>query len=299
MKVLLTGADGQLGRAFNELLKNEKEVVLINTVRKRKGTEYLFSGKIIEMNISDSKMVNQVIETEKPDVIINCAAFTKVDLCESEQETAEQVNAGGPENLAKAAEAIGAKYVQVSTDYVFDGEGNHPYVEEDTTAPATVYGKTKLAGEEAALKYCKKTFVVRTAWLYGDGANFLRTMLCLAEKNKEVRVVNDQIGTPTTAMELARMIWHLIQTEKYGIYHGSCEGAASWYEFAVEIFKKFGCDVKVNPITTKEYPTPAKRPKYSVLENRHLKEETGYQMKDWKEALDEYVEWYKEKREVI
>jgi dTDP-4-dehydrorhamnose reductase len=229
------------------------------------------------------------IQEIKPEIIINCTAHTGVDLCESEQEKAYRMNAIGPKNLAAAAAALEAKLIHISTDYVFSGEGNVPIAEDSVTSPNTVYGTTKHAGEEFVQSLCENYNIIRTAWLYGDGRNFVKTMLALAEKNSEIRVVNDQYGSPTSALELARAIAFLIDTDGQGIYHGVCEGTATWYEFAVEIFRLAGKEVKVIPITTEEYPTPAKRPKYSVLKNTRLAE-AGHTLKFWKDALKEYME---------
>ena len=293
MKVLTTGANGQLGRALYDILKDEKEVTLVSTDYVVPEMKTLFP--IQSLDITDADAVMDLIKKEKPDVIINCAAYTQVDLCETEEEKAFQINAIGPLNLAKAAKVVDAKLVQVSTDYVFEGNGEKPYIETDQTKPVSAYGRTKLAGEEAVQKEWDKVFIIRTAWLYGDGKNFVKTMLKLADTHTELRVVKDQFGTPTTAMELAKMIWYLIQTENYGIYHGTCEGSTSWYEFARQIFKVFHKDVVVHPVTTAEYNAKAARPAYSVLENHKLNTETDYRMKNWEEALNDYVTWVREK----
>lgn len=289
MKVMTTGANGQLGRALHELLGNEEGVTLLSTGSTASAEDAPFFVR--PLDITDEQAVYSFVEQEKPDVIINCAAYTKVDLCENNEETAEKINAFGPEVLAKAAKAIDAKLIHVSTDYVFDGTGNKPYVETDKTNPVSVYGRTKLAGEKAVMKHHDKVFIVRTAWLYGDGKNFVKTMLSLADTHNELRVVNDQFGTPTSAMELAKIIWFLAGTTNYGIYHGTCEGSTSWYEFAKEIFRVFNKQVIVHPVTSQEYNAKASRPGYSVLENRKLNTETDYRMKDWKEAFAEYASW--------
>jgi dTDP-4-dehydrorhamnose reductase len=282
-RILITGSKGQLGRALNQVLSDKPEITIINT-----DMGELTAYCPISLDITNAVAVLNFVQDLKPDVIINCAAHTAVDLCESDQERAYKINALGPKNLSVAAHAVDAKLVHVSTDYVFDGEADKPYTEDDTTNPKSVYGTTKLAGEEFVMENCTKHFIIRTAWLYGEGKNFVKTMLSLAEKNPEVRVVKDQYGTPTSSIELARAISKLIDTESYGIYHGTCEGSTSWYEFAVEIFRLTGKNVKVNPITTEEYPTPAKRPMYSVLENKNLKK-LGIFMKSWEEALQEYL----------
>lgn len=290
MRVMTTGANGQLGRALYAILKDKPEVTLISTGSV--GNETIFP--IEPLDITDEKKVMNFVLEKKPDVIINCAAYTKVDLCETEEEKAARINALGPANLAKAARAVDAKLVQISTDYVFDGTATSPYQEMDETSPVSAYGRTKLAGEKAVQEEWDKVFIIRTAWLYGDGNNFVKTMLQLAQTHSELRVVNDQFGTPTTAVELAKMIWYLVQTERYGIYHGTCEGSTSWYEFAKEIFHVFGKEVTVHPVSTKEYNAKANRPGYSVLENHKLNSETDYRMKEWKEAFYDYADWMKQ-----
>lgn len=283
-RIVITGACGQLGRALNQVLKERSDLTVVNT-----GTREPTAYCPIILDITNSVAVMNFIQEIKPEVIINCAAHTGVDLCESEQERAYRINAIGPKNLAAAAAALEAKLIHVSTDYVFDGEENTSYTEDSVTSPNSVYGTTKLAGEKFVQSLCENYNIIRTAWLYGEGRNFVKTMLALAEKNSEIRVINDQYGSPTSALELARAITFLIDTEGQGIYHGVCEGTATWYEFAVEIFRLAGKEVKVIPISTKEYPTPAKRPKYSVLKNTRLSEE-GHTLKFWKDALKEYME---------
>ena len=275
-KILVTGCNGQLGRAINQVYAND-EVILINT-------------DVSNLDITSVEDVMRVVEEKQPDVIINCAAHTNVNKCESDWDNAYKINAIGPRNLAIAARKTGAKLVHVSTDYVFDGEKDKPYTEFDETNPCGAYGKTKLAGEQFVREFGEKYFIVRTAWLYGDGNNFVKTMIKLGKERGEVSVVSDQYGTPTSAMELSRMIRALEPTENYGVFHGTCEGSCSWAEFATEIFTKAGMDVKVNYITTDEYPTPAKRPAYSVLDKYMLRLTTDYRMADWKDAFAEYMQ---------
>ena len=284
-KVLITGVCGQVGKAIYRLLSTSTDYELTLTNRTPNTVE-----NIVELDISNETGVNLIIDKIVPDIIINCAAFTAVDLCESEEDTAYKVNALGPKYLAMAAEKVGAVLVHLSSDYVFDGKGSKPYIESDVTNPISAYGMTKLAGELFVQKNCKKYFILRPAWVYGEGRNFVNTMLRLGDSGKDIRVVSDQIGTPTSAIEIARVISFLIKTESYGIYHSTCQGSCSWYDFAVEIMKAAGKDVKVRPISTSEYPTPAKRPIYSILENKALWERHNYVMKDWKEAFKEYWE---------
>lgn len=284
IKILITGANGQLGRAIGTIQKDNSDIQITNTdISEEK------EKSIIRMDITNLEDVRSIVKEHKPDIIINCAAFTAVDLCESEQEKAYQINAIGPKNLAIVANENDVVFVHISTDYVFDGEGNTPLTEESPTNPQTIYGRTKLSGEEFVQNNCSKYFIIRTAWLYGDGKNFVKTMLRLAENNHEVRVVNDQYGTPTSALELARMIFSLIKTKEYGIYHGTNEGSTTWYEFAVEIFKQANKSVKVIPISSSEFNAPAKRPNYSVLSNERLKQVSDFCFMDWKDALREYM----------
>lgn len=273
---LITGCNGQLGHALNELLEGNKDIVVKNT-------------DVADLDICSPDAVHKMVADVKPDVIINCAAHTAVDRCETDKDNAYNINANGPKNLAAAAEKNGASIVQVSTDYVFDGDSEKPYYEEDAVNPQSVYGTTKLAGEEEVAKATDRYYIVRTAWLYGEGKNFVRTMLNLAKTNSRITVVNDQFGSPTSALELARAILYILEKEEYGVYHATCEGVTSWYDFACRIFKEAGVEVEVAPVSSEEYKAAAKRPKYSVLEDAHLKR-IGYTMKNWEEALVEYLE---------
>jgi len=281
-KILVTGCNGQLGRAINTEYANE-EVEFINT-------DVAESEGVVALDITDIEHVLEVVHDTKPDVIINCAAHTAVDLCEAQFETAYKINAIGARNLSIAATDVGAKLIHVSTDYVFDGEGNIPYTEFDQTGPNSAYGKTKLVGENFVKEFAHKYFIIRTAWLYGEGKNFVNTMLRLSETNKVVRVVGDQFGTPTSAKELAKMIHHLEPTKNYGLFHGTCEGSCTWAEFAEEIFRLTNKRTGVEVITTKEYPTPASRPAFAILDNLMLRLSTNFKMADWRDALKEYID---------
>jgi len=289
-KVLITGAMGQLGQALNDLLKYNKEYNLYLT-----DSNESENGLIKKLDISDDAAVEYEIQSIKPDIIINCAAMTAVDLCETERELAYKINSLGPKHLAVAAEKIGATLVHISTDYIYDGQARFPYTEESEANPVNVYGQTKLAGDRYVLQHCTKSFVLNSSWLYGDGKNFVKTMLKMANEGKKLRVVSDQVGTPTSALELARVILFLMETDSYGKYHATCEGSTSWYGFAVKIFELAGLDVDIEPISSNEYPTPARRPAYSVLDNKRLREQHGYYMKDWTEALKEYMQSIKNK----
>lgn len=283
-RIVITGASGQLGLAIHSLIKDCPQYELYRT-----DTTAQAEAGISALDITEENEVSDHLKAIRPDIIINCAALTAVDLCESKQEKAYRINALGPKYLAKAAEEIGAKLVHISTDYVFDGQATEPYTEEALPNPTSVYGSTKQSGDNFVQEHCSRYFILRTAWVYGEGKNFVKTMLRLADGGNKIRVVADQFGSPTSALELARVIILLMETESYGIYHATCEGSTSWYEFAVTIFKELGREVEIEPIPTKEYPTPAKRPMYSVLDNEALRMKHGYKMKEWKEALREYL----------
>lgn len=278
MKVLITGSNGQLGLEIQQQLQQLKEEVQVVA------TDYQV------LDITDLSQVKAKFLLEKPDIVINCAAHTAVDKCEEDIENAYRINAIGPKNLAIACDEIGAKLVQVSTDYVFNGEIPGARREDDLTGPQSVYGTSKLLGEEYVKTFCKKHFIIRTAWLYGEGNNFVRTMLKLAETNKELNVVGDQFGSPTSTKDLAKAIIELVQTEYYGTYHGTCEGECSWYDFACKIFELKGIDIKVNKVTSEEFVRPAKRPKYSVLDNFMLRLYGLNSFRHWEEALKDYLE---------
>jgi dTDP-4-dehydrorhamnose reductase len=212
-----------------------------------------------------------------------------VDACETELEKAYAINAIGPRNLSIAAKEVGAKMIHVSTDYVFSGDASRPYTEFDKVGPKGAYGTTKLAGEKFVEAFADKYFILRTAWLYGDGKNFAKTMLRLSETNDKVRVVGDQVGSPTSAKELARAIAYLIPTENYGLFHATCEGVCSWADFAKEIFHLANKSTVVESITTEEYAAKAERPAYSVLDNMMFRMTSDFRFAEWKDALSEYI----------
>jgi len=284
-KILVTGCKGQLGRAINkEYDKNQIEFI---------NTDVQASENVFALDITNVDAVLSFVCERKPDVIINCAAHTAVDLCEQEWDRAYQINAIGPRNLSIAASEINAKLIHVSTDYVFDGNGKKPYTEFDTPNPNSAYGKTKLEGENFVKAFAKKYFILRTAWLYGDGKNFVKTMLRLAENYNKVTVVDDQVGNPTSAVELAKMIRFLEPTENYGVFHATCEGSCSWADLAEETFRLAGKNTVVERVSTEEYcrrnPNQAPRPAYSNLENYMIKLTSNFQMADWKDALKTYI----------
>ena len=276
-KILVTGCNGQLGRAINQVYEGDSKVELINT-------------DVADLDITAVDGVMEFVKANKPDAIINCAAYTAVDASESDWDNAYKINAIGPRNLSIAASELGIKIMHISTDYVFEGNGTKPYVEFDEVNPQGAYGKTKLEGERMVSQFADKFFIMRTAWLYGDGKNFARTMLNLAETRDEVGVVADQFGTPTSALELARAIKYLLPTDNYGIFHGTCEGSCCWADFTEEIYRLKGIKTKVNRLITAEYPTAAKRPAYSVLENYMLKLTSDYMFADWHDSIREYLD---------
>lgn len=275
-KIIITGCNGQLGKAVRKELAQKSEVVCINT-------------DVEELDITKIEDVMKLVIEIQPYAIINCAAHTGVDACETEVDQAYLINAIGPRNLSIAATEVGAKIVHISTDYVFEGNATRPYTEFDETRPQGKYGATKLAGENFVKQFAKEFFIIRTAWLYGEGNNFVKTMLRLSETNDKLRIVGDQFGTPTSTHELAKAIVCLLPTDNYGTFHGTCEGECSWSDFAKEIFRLNEKEVSVEAITTEEYPTPAMRPAYSVLENTMFRLTTDFEFLNWKDALKVYI----------
>ena len=275
MKALLTGANGMLGRDVMAALADR--ITLLPYPKEA-------------LDIADPRAVARVIEAEAPDLVINCAAYTDVDGCESQWETAVMVNALGPRNLAVAADRVGAALVHVSTDYVFDGTASAPYTEFDPVAPATAYGRSKLAGEEAVRTHCRRHYILRTAWLYGEhGGNFVHTMLKLARERERLSVVDDQVGNPTWTRDVARVIGELADTGAYGTYHATARGECSWHGFARAILKEKGIDTPVDAVTSDAFPRPAKRPAYSGLANLCLSA-LGIEMGSWERSLKAYLE---------
>ena len=276
-KILVTGCNGQLGRAVNVLMGKDSDTEIINT-------------DVDDLDITRVDSVLDIVRSVKPDAIINCAAYTAVDASESDLDLAYKINAIGPRNLSIAATDVGARIMHISTDYVFDGEGKSPYREFDAVNPQGAYGKTKLEGERFVAQFADRFFIIRTAWLYGDGKNFVKTMLNLAQSRDSVSVVADQFGTPTSASELAKAIDFLLFTDNYGLFHGTCEGSCCWADFTEEIYRIKDIHTRVNRITTDEYPTPAKRPAYSVLDNYMFRLTSDYKFADWHDAIREYLE---------
>lgn len=281
-KIIVTGCNGQLGRAVNREFAEDDRYEFINTD----------VTADIKLDITDIDQVMAFVRENKPDAVFNCAAYTAVDKQEQDQDLAMKINAIGPRNLSIAASETGAKLIHISTDYVFPGVSDHPLTEFDQAGPVSVYGKTKLAGEEFVKQFADRFFIIRTAWLYGDGHNFAKTMLKLAETHDELTVVYDQVGTPTSARELARCMHKLIDTDNYGLFHGTCEGDTNWAAFAEEVLRLGGSSTKVRHVTTEEYtkmnPSSAPRPAYSILDNYMLRLTGGYTFADWHDAIEEY-----------
>ena len=302
MKVLVTGVAGQLGYDVVNELSKRGHIAIGCDIRKEEELAYKANfEKYICFDITDRNQVDIVINEVKPDAIIHCAAWTNVDGAEdpNNKPIVERINVLGTANLARAAQGVNAKLMYISTDYVFDGEGDRPWQPDDTRySPLNYYGETKLRGEMAVSCRTGKAFIVRIAWVFGkNGKNFIKTMLSLADKGfKELKVVDDQVGTPTYTYDLARLLVDMIETEKYGYYHATNEGGyISWADFAEEIFKQAGKDVKVNRVTTEEYGVSvARRPYNSRLDKSKLIENGFEPLPDWKDALNRYLKEIKE-----
>jgi len=290
MKLLITGAKGQLGSQLINIIENGSSEIG-SIAEQLKGSE-IIGIDIQELDLTNQAEVIKFVKRINPDVIINPAAYTNVDACEENQDIAFKVNALAARNMAMAAEVVGAKLIHISTDYVFSGVGSVPIKEYDLPAPVSVYGKTKLAGEEFVKKYSSKHFIVRTAWLYGyNGKNFVYTIMKAAAEKGELNVVDDQRGNPTNAEDLAHHLLKLTVSEEYGTYHCTGIGECSWFDFAEAIVEYSGIKCKVNPITSdKLVDRAAKRPAYSSLDNMMLRCTVGDEMRDWKEALKAFIE---------
>lgn len=280
MKILVTGSKGQLGSKIKDLSVDFQSF------------SFSFTD-LDELDITNFNSVLDFFKFEKPDIVINCAAYTAVDKAEDDYENAFKINALGTENLAKACNVHNSKFIHISTDYVFDGkEREKPYLESDFTSPQSVYGSTKLEGENLVLKNLQDAIIVRTAWLYSEyGHNFVKTMLNLAQSRTELSVVNDQVGSPTYAGDLAQAILQISMQyfeENYwksGVYHFSNLGKCTWFEFAKEIFKIKNINIKVNPVTSEEFPSKVKRPKYSVLDKEKIITTYKIDVPDWRDSL--------------
>lgn len=276
MNILVTGCNGQLGNELQLLEKDYPQYTFFNT-------------DVKELDITDTDAINAFVDSNEIDGIINCAAYTAVDKAETDKKLCTALNTEAPAYLAAAVEQRGGWLIQVSTDYVFNGTKHTPYVETDTPCPDSVYGSTKLAGELGVSKFCKKTMIIRTAWLYSTfGNNFVKTMIRLGREREELGVIFDQIGTPTYAHDLAVAIMTAVDKGVVpGVYHFSNEGVCSWYDFTKAIHRLADIkDCKVNPLHTSEYPTPATRPAYSVLDKTKIKQVYGIDIPHWEESLE-------------
>lgn len=280
LKVWVAGASGQLGQAINEVV-DPLEMELFNTDKE-------------ELDITVIDDVLSFGEVNRPDVIINCAGVTDLKMCHDDPETAYKVNALGARNLSIVAAKTGAKFLQLSTDDVFDGKTTKPYSEFDDTNPITVYGRSKLAGENYVKEFTAKHFIIRSNWIYGNGNNFVKHILEAAAGRQALDVASDQFGSPTSALDLARLVLHLVQTNEYGTYHATCQGVCSRYEFAQEILKLAGKELEVNPVPTAESEYSSVRPAYAVLDNFILRIINTYEMPKWRESLEEYMSIRKE-----
>jgi len=277
MVVLVTGANGQLGQAIQFVAGNYPKI------------EFVFCSSL-DLDITNKENCESVFETIKPDFCINAAAYTAVDKAESEPEKAVLINVIGAKNLAESCKKADAKLIHISTDFVFDGSKKEPYNEADLPNPKGVYGRTKLEGEKAIQETFDAYFIIRTSWVYSQfGNNFMKTMLRLASERSSLNVVNDQIGTPTNAVDLANAILKIIESktsnDQYGIYNFSNEGQCSWFDFAKKIFEINEVKIDLNPIPTTQFPTPAERPKYSVLDKTKFKKTFGFAIQSWETSI--------------
>lgn len=277
MRILITGSNGQLGKEIVKQLKNSEHVIMATTSK--------------TFDIRNQESIIQIFKEFSPEAVINCASYTAVDDCEdlSNYNIAYRINVEAVKNIAIECEKYKAKLLHFSTDYVFNGEESTPMNEEHKREPINKYGLTKMLSEDMTTKYCSRYFIIRTSWLYGDGNNFVKTMLKLAESQSEINVVGDQVGSPTYTKDLTLVVLKLVETDLYGVYHGTNHGECSWYEFAKEIFILKGINVGVNKVTSQEYIRKAKRPAYSTLDNYNLRKINLDLFRPWKIALADYL----------
>ena len=279
IKALVTGGNGQLAQCLKNVVKNNDEL-------------HVDFQDLPYLDINDKQQLESYFLKNEFDYCINCAAYTAVDLAEEQSDLAYAVNAEGPKYLAEVCQKHQVTLIHISTDFVFDGQKRIPYLETDAPNPLSVYGASKLQGERNIQDVMDTYFIVRTSWLYSEyGNNFIKTMLSLSETRDEISVVSDQIGSPTYAGDLAEVLIKIVLSSSisYGIYHYSNGGIVSWYDFAVEIFKQLGKTIEVKPIKTKDYPTAAKRPKYSILDTTKIKNNFDYTIKDWQVSLNKII----------
>jgi dTDP-4-dehydrorhamnose reductase len=275
IKALVTGGNGQLAQSLKDVVNHQDEL------------DVDFQD-LPDLDITNKQQLESYFSNNELDYCINCAAYTAVDSAEEQSDLAYAVNAEGPKYLAEVCQKHQVTLIHISTDFVFDGQKRIPYLETDAPNPLSVYGASKLQGERSIQETTEAYFIVRTSWLYSEyGKNFMKTMLSLSETLNEISVVSDQIGSPTYAGDLAEVLIQIVlsSSTNYGVYHYSNSGTISWYDFAVEIFKQFGKTIEVKPIKTKDYPTAAKRPKYSVLDTTKIKNNFDYTINDWQESL--------------
>lgn len=280
--VLITGGNGQLAKCIKDVIPKDGK------------TQFIFAD-LDDLDITKKDEVVSFFSKFNIDYCINCAAYTAVDFAETNKENAREINVEGVNNLAIACKSQNTLFIQISTDFVFDGEKKGFYLEDDNTNPLSVYGQTKLDGEKTLQNSLKEYFIIRTSWLYSEyGNNFMKTMIKLGNEKEELSVVNDQIGTPTYAKNLAEVILKIIETQSqaFGTYHYSNSGIVSWFDFAKEIFHQEKIKIKLNPIPTSSYPTPAKRPKYSVLDKHKIKETFNLEIPFWKKSLTQALSAY-------
>jgi len=277
MRILVTGEKGQLGYdVVNELIQRGHEAVGVD---------------IEEMDITDADAVSKGIEDAEVQAVIHCAAYTAVDAAEDNEAVCRKVNAGGTENIAKVCGRLGLKMIYISTDYVFDGEGERPWEPDDERDPLSIYGRSKCEGELAVEKYVEKFYIVRIAWVFGvNGKNFVKTMLNLGKTKDEINVVNDQFGSPTYTYDLARLLVDMAESDKYGRYHATNEGTCTWYEFTQEIFRQAGIKIKINPVSSDEFPAKAKRPHNSRMNKDKLEANGFARLPAWQDALERYLQ---------
>lgn len=274
-KILITGANGQLGSSLKKILGDDASIEAVYT-------------DVDDLDITNREEVERFVRDGHFDFIVNCAAYTSVDRAETDDLRAAALNTGAVGHIAQAAANHRVKVIHISTDYVFSGESFRPYEENDEPYPQSIYGRTKLEGEGLLTSFCQNALIIRTAWLYSEfGHNFVKTMLRLASEQPEIRVVADQIGSPTYAGDLARAIYHIIRHDRWvpGIFHYTNEGVASWFDFAKAIFELSGLKVKVKPVPSSQFPAPAKRPQYSVLSKMKIKNTYGVEIPYWRDSL--------------
>jgi dTDP-4-dehydrorhamnose reductase len=297
MRILITGSEGQLGSELGRVIsRGASELGVLPAIY---NDVELLTVDVDELDITNEEAVDRYFVEHRPSLVFNCAAYTNVDGCESDEEGAYRVNALGAKHLAQACAHHDSRLIHLSTDYVFSGDATVPYAESDKPDPRTAYGRTKLAGEQFVLEHCQDSIVCRTAWLYGhEGNNFVKTMLRLAEEHGRLTVVSDQVGNPTSAVDLAWQLVLLAASTERGIIHATGNGApVSWHTFAQKIVSQAGLDVPVHPCTSDEYPRPARRPAFSALDNKRLRDTIGDSMREWTIALDSFLEEYLKKKE--